>query len=560
MWYRDGTVSLTAGSTAVTGTGTLWLGQVRPGDLITFDAGHSFQEVGAVASNTGLTLATPHAGATMAGAPYAIIRNFTGTLPARIAADIADLVRSWQLREDQMGQWMAGPADGGPAGDGRYPLTDPSGVTRTVSGLAVISEMADAVVPSAEAAVEAAQMATAAAGNATAKAAEAVSAAGTATTAAGTAATAAGTATGAATTATTKAGEAVTAAGTATTKAGEAAAYAAGLRLPAIRAADAGGILQAKADGSGWELAGAPITFKNVVVNGACQVVQGANVTLSGEWRYAPVDCWSVIHSAPGGLTGGPVFLANTGELVSWRGLGMQLSHASATPYGLIWRHRVEALLAARLAGRTISVQAKLYHNFGVDQEAHLQLSYANATDNFTTTTTLGSSPTQSVSSEIFKMLKWEGVEIPIGASAGIELRIRLSHPAISGKMAIIGDVQLEEGPACTPVEVRPVAIERVLCRRYYRTGMLSTVAQSASCNYLPVGFIEDTAEMRAVPAIALRHPVSGSATNPIAHNGGAVPGAAVVYADGRVLVHVQATAAIPNYTYRTAYTADARL
>lgn len=74
-WYRQGTVAVTNGSTAVTGTTTAWTTNVKPGDGITFDGGASWYEIESVTDNTHLVLATNFGGSTASGVSYAIDRR-----------------------------------------------------------------------------------------------------------------------------------------------------------------------------------------------------------------------------------------------------------------------------------------------------------------------------------------------------------------------------------------------------------------------------------------------------------------------------------------------------
>lgn len=99
-WYRTGTVTVTNGSAAVTGVGGIWLSQAAAGDLFTID-GTKFYEILTVNSDTSITLQTTYTGTTQSGIAYAIVRNFTSTLSAGLAASIADLVANWnsQLEE-----------------------------------------------------------------------------------------------------------------------------------------------------------------------------------------------------------------------------------------------------------------------------------------------------------------------------------------------------------------------------------------------------------------------------------------------------------------------------
>lgn len=91
-WYRVGTANLTQGSKNITGSATYWLtAGLNPGDLFTID-GAQFYEVDSVTDNTHITLKTAYAGASVSGAGYSIVRNFTASLPAKIAANTAELL------------------------------------------------------------------------------------------------------------------------------------------------------------------------------------------------------------------------------------------------------------------------------------------------------------------------------------------------------------------------------------------------------------------------------------------------------------------------------------
>lgn len=221
-WHRNGTVALTAGLREVTGTGTLWLaGGVRPGDLLTLDEGGSFAEVASVEGQGALTLRRPWAGESGAGLAYAIVRNFTSTLPAELAARLSGVLGRWQANQDQFAAWLGGSATGGPEGDGRYPLTDALGDTRLLECparlLVLVEGLVDAVVASVIADVEAHAAAAVAGGvaaetarddaqtaqtQAQAAATDAATFAGGAQTAAAAAATSASSASGSASTAT----------------------------------------------------------------------------------------------------------------------------------------------------------------------------------------------------------------------------------------------------------------------------------------------------------------------------------------------------------------------
>ncbi|WP_370204645.1 hypothetical protein [Pararhodobacter marinus] len=83
--YKTGTLSVGAGSTSVTGSGTAWTTSgTRPGDLLI--AGGAVAEIASVNSATGITLANGWPAATQAAVNYAILQLDDG-LRALIAAN-----------------------------------------------------------------------------------------------------------------------------------------------------------------------------------------------------------------------------------------------------------------------------------------------------------------------------------------------------------------------------------------------------------------------------------------------------------------------------------------
>lgn len=99
-WYREGTVKVVNGSTAVTGSNTYWLtAGLNPGDIFSIDGVSDF-EILAVSDNTHITLKSAFTGNSADGIPYHIIRNFTAHMPSQLAAQTAelygDLMRYWE--------------------------------------------------------------------------------------------------------------------------------------------------------------------------------------------------------------------------------------------------------------------------------------------------------------------------------------------------------------------------------------------------------------------------------------------------------------------------------
>ena len=78
-WYRVGTVTVTNGSTTVTGVGTDFVGAVAAGHGFVGPDGRTY-EVGAVVSASQLTLATSYLGSTQASASYGIYPTYAQLL------------------------------------------------------------------------------------------------------------------------------------------------------------------------------------------------------------------------------------------------------------------------------------------------------------------------------------------------------------------------------------------------------------------------------------------------------------------------------------------------
>lgn len=108
-WYTTGTVTATASSNTVVGTNTYWLtAGLHPGDMITFDGGSSFHEIMTINSDTSITLGAKYTGSTITGRSYAIVRNFTASTSAEIAAEAADILNTMRIFVDTDMQQLSG--------------------------------------------------------------------------------------------------------------------------------------------------------------------------------------------------------------------------------------------------------------------------------------------------------------------------------------------------------------------------------------------------------------------------------------------------------------------
>ena len=127
---------------------------------------------------------------------------------------------------------------------------------------------------------------------------------------------------------------------------------------------------------------------------------------------------------------------------------------------------RIEADNCVDLAGKSATLSCKLSSTSltSITWAAY----YANSKDSFGT---LASPTRTSIASGTFTINTTETrysatMSVPVGATTGIE--IVLSGGALLGLQTLtIGDVQLETGAVLTNYEVRPRALEELLCQRY---------------------------------------------------------------------------------------------
>jgi hypothetical protein len=100
-WYDTGTVSVTNGSTAVTGSGTNFIAGAQIGEAFYGPDGRLY-EIQAIVSATSLTLADSYLGSTQTGQAYKIVP--TQSLVATLASQVSELITDFQSVADEAGE------------------------------------------------------------------------------------------------------------------------------------------------------------------------------------------------------------------------------------------------------------------------------------------------------------------------------------------------------------------------------------------------------------------------------------------------------------------------
>lgn len=139
-WYTTGTITLVQGSNVATGTGVEWLETVRYGDILM--VADKLYEVTGPINAVQIRLERPYTGPTIQNQPYALIRNMTNASNFDLMNKIDTMLEERSSNLTQFTAWAAGSANGGPNGDGKYPLTNRVGVTTLVYSPAKMQTMA----------------------------------------------------------------------------------------------------------------------------------------------------------------------------------------------------------------------------------------------------------------------------------------------------------------------------------------------------------------------------------------------------------------------------------
>ncbi len=351
-------------------------------------------------------------------------------------------------------------------------------------------------------------------------------------------ASAAASATAAATSATSAAGSATSASGSATAASGSAtsAASSAAAALAAV-----GSVLVSANDTTAAKLssklvAGSGVTltvqnpganenikidasvagFKNKIINGGMQIVQRGAVALSAtaNTTYC-ADRITVQASGGTGLAGNGANATSGGNTRSGYIAGaMACNWTNAT---MKVQTRLEDVNVISLNGKTITVSGKLYHDIGSTRSCQVVVQKANSANNFSATTTLGTSATFQANSGAYTSFSYTLALGGSDATNGLLISVEdTAASTVTGKTFAVGDLQLEEGAVATQFEVRPYGIELALCLRY-----LPSISAGGGNGPIGNGYVNSTTTNGLVAAflpVPARVPPTGLTASSASH------------------------------------------
>ena len=214
--------------------------------------------------------------------------------------------------------------------------------------------------------------------------------------------------------------------------------------------------------------AGDALMFRNRIINGECLVAQrGAVVVLNNQATYGGADRFFVAPLGFTTVTGGSITKSAFAETIS--GFGQWLSSFSCTGSGtVVMGQRIESLNTLDLNSKTVTFSGLLYHNVGSTVTVSIKINKANAVDNFTGVTQIGSAGSINVPSGVATPFSLTVTLGSTDGNNGMSTEVTFTGLSnLSSKSFGIGNFQLEAGPTATPFERRPIGTELALCQRY---------------------------------------------------------------------------------------------
>jgi hypothetical protein len=257
--------------------------------------------------------------------------------------------------------------------------------------------------------------------------------------------------------------------------------------------------------------------WNNKIVNGTMDVWQRGLTIASPGQNTVTADCWRVAYN---GTAPASVGQSANGVALS---RGFQSSYmmtivGAAGNTGVWVTQRIESFIAGQVAGRTATLQFKLFNNTTATITPSLQTFYPTAVDNFAgVTADLAATNLQPVAAGTVGQCSIN-FNVSSNAVLGYMLTIVIANAGLTSGTAGVsfGDVDFRYAPGAViglnptppPPELRPVSIEALICMRYYvnqpgyGTFWSGWISTSGSGTYF--GLAVFPIAMRAAPTVTL--------------------------------------------------------
>jgi len=248
-------------------------------------------------------------------------------------------------------------------------------------------------------------------------------------------------------------------------------------------------------------------TLRNKTINGSMVIAQRPATAISASTlQYGQVDRFCCYNFGFTTISGLLVQGGATGNPASSSGFSCQQTITTTGTGSIQFRHRYESNNVANLNSKTITFSCKV--GLATSQTVSITINKANSQDNFSATTTLGSTTTGAMTGGTVSYSLALGSS---DASNGLEVIVQFNNiGAVTSQQYYVADWQLEQGPVVTPFESRPIGLEWTLCQRYWQQ-LLWSVSFNATGVQDVYAYVNYPVPMRASPSLTR---TSGSFTN----------------------------------------------
>jgi len=251
----------------------------------------------------------------------------------------------------------------------------------------------------------------------------------------------------------------------------------------------------------------------DIITNGCMRTNSRPTATLTSAGQYGSVDRFVASIGSGTGVSGTITRTTSVGSTKS--GYALLISAASWDAGGaVIVGQRITSQHSSEAAG-TITVAAKVYHDFGSAHNFCFSLYAADVKDVFTATTQIGtSSSTVSCSSGTYTEVTATFTGISSAQAAnGLFVQLQgTSGAAVSNKNVAVGDFRCAVGSLNIPMSLRPKVVNRLMCEEMYETSFVEgtvAVTAGATTQRIPIRF--KTAKFK-IPTIIFYNPAATNA------------------------------------------------
>jgi hypothetical protein len=270
-----------------------------------------------------------------------------------------------------------------------------------------------------------------------------------------------------------------------------------------------------------WAVAPTPATPVGLmpsVINGGMVVAQRVTApNISSSYQYGAVD--RMAAKASGTAVSAGTIAHDTACEIGRTAFGLALAAVTVTGTGKVYmRYRMESRDARRFKNQTISVGVLASHDVGSTLTADIYINKANAADDFSAVTSIGSATGISFPTGISSATTVKKEALAMGdCSNGVEIEVVVNCGAVTTKWFKFTELRIEVGSTLPDFQYVTFVQELERCKRYYQKSYDYTGAPGAATTeglvggsevffanaYVDSGSVEFEVEMRTAPTVA---------------------------------------------------------